>query len=376
VAIEPVPELFVGDYQLIEEAGAGGFSTVWKARQGQELFALKFPQVEHFVEHLRQEALVGQVAADPQVVPVLEVNLHHDPPHLVMPWIAGADLPVPDEVSLPQIKEGLERARELAQILARLHARGVVHGDLKPSNVRLDDSGDLQLLDLGLGRIQVEANLERSLAQSLVSVDGRSLAGTLDYMAPELFSGVAPSSGTDAYALGVLLHHLLTGRPPAFGVSPRSINPYLPPGTEDLLRGLLHHDPRMRPELSLVDRILKGLIAQEARCLARESGHERRAIFRRRLGVLRRGVRALAVGLALPLALVASMVVLQEMGRLSEVESGPAAGLIMLVALCLLSLGSVGLLLGVTTLNAWLVGVPDGVYKHRPGHPVWNFMMQ
>ncbi|MGE0706644.1 MAG: serine/threonine-protein kinase [Planctomycetota bacterium] len=389
MAIELVPEMFLGDYQLIEQAGAGGFSVVWKARRAPQdeedvpagegqpakpaLFALKVPQVESFIEHLRAEADLSAALRDPQVVPVLAAHLDHDPPFLVMPWVEGRDLAPPEQVEPHQILDGLDLAQDLARVLARLHAAGAAHGDVKPSNIRLDREGRVRLLDLGLGRLQVEANLERSLAQSLVSVDGRSIAGTLDYMAPELFEGQRPGPATDAYALGVLLHHLLTGRPPAFGVSPRELNPYLPPGTEDLLRGLLHHDPAARPALRVATASLARLAQAERRCLARPNGHERRAVFQRRLGVLQRGLRALLVGLSLPTLVFAARFLTLALGSLQPVDLDPLLALLIPVVSASLCLGT---LLGVTTINAWLVGVPDGVYKKRPGHPLWSFMMQ
>ncbi len=377
MTIELIPGQLLGDYELLGPAGAGGFSVVWQARRvgGEELVAIKVPQVEQLVEHLRQEATLTRRVDDPQVAPILEAHLDHDPPFLVLPWIGDGPLEPPREVPSPLVLAAtLERVLDLTRVLARVHAKGVVHGDLKPGNVLLRPDGKVVLCDLGLARLQVKANLERSLAQSLVSVDGRSLAGTLDYMAPELFEGQEPSAASDLYALGVLLHHLLTGRPPAFGVSAEEVNPYLTPGAEGLLRWLLQPDPARRPaSAEQVARVLARLLRAEERCLARRNGHERRRVFERRMRVLRRGARALLVAVAGAAALLALGWTALAIGT----EAGPFGRVRTLIFLTVLNpIAWVGLVLGITTINAWIAGVPDGVYKKRPGHPIWSFMMQ
>ncbi len=374
-----VPGQFVGDHELLSEAGAGGFSVVWKARNPETgaLVAIKFPRVEALVDHLRREVGVAQHVTDPRIVPILETHLDADPPHLVMPWIEGHRIATPTVTPPPaDMLSWLTVVRDLAAVLARLHAAGVAHGDVKPGNVLVDAQGACHLLDFGLARLQVATRLERSLAQSLVSVDGRSIAGTLDYMAPEIFDGKQPGIPADVYSLGVLLHGVLTGRPPAFGVSPSALNPYLPPGTEALLRRMLHHDPAGRAkDAGDVLHDLDGLIAAERRCLARKNGHERRRVFMTRMATVRRGLRALLSGVG-ALTFVVGSFYLAAIVLSGKTPRAAEALTILGVLFGSLFATFVPLLLAMTTINAFLMRVPEKTYKNRTGHPIWSFMMQ
>jgi len=366
----------IGEYELLEVAGAGGFSVVWRARAlgSREIVALKLPRVPEFVSHLRREALIASRFQDPQVVAVREVHLDHDPPFLVMPFISGANLPQPEEAPSPTKIVGAFRLfGNVVEVVSRLHAAEVVHGDLKPGNIRFDERGSCFLLDLGLARLQVSARQQTSLRASVVSVTGEKIGGTLDYMAPEVVAGEKPTKASDIYALGVILHQLLCGKPPAFGVSPRELNRYLPPGTSEFLRQMLHPSPALRVDSAnaLLDDIER-FIYLEQRCLRRRNGHERRLVFRERMQTLARGVKW--VGLALLLLLAAGGVYLAY-GTFATSKTWES-GWFVLLALAGYLFGVLCAVLGVTTINAWLVGIPDKTYKNRRGHPLWNFMMQ
>jgi serine/threonine protein kinase len=369
----PVSDQMVGDYRLLEQVGAGGFSIVWKARHDEtgQIVAVKLPRVPEFVAHLTREALVSARVHDPQVVGLLEVHLDHDPPFLVTPFIEGRDLPLPETVPPPEeIVTALRRFRRIAEVVARLHDAGVVHGDLKPGNLRFDQAGVCHVLDLGLARHQVTVRQASTLRASIVSVTGEKIAGTLEYMAPEVMSGGRPDRAADVYALGVLLHAMLCGRPPAFGVSPADLNPFLPPGTTDFLRQVLDHDPERR--LPIAGALLPAVdefIAAEERCLRRRNGHARRRVFQTRMRTLGRGIRMLLTGLLLvPLAFAWPV--------LKVVASESKDTIVPVVILGLVPISILAFLLAATTINAWIMGIPEKTYKNRRNHPWWTFMMQ
>ncbi|MEK7866907.1 MAG: serine/threonine-protein kinase [Planctomycetota bacterium] len=370
------PGMRLGGYELLDEAGAGGFSVVWRARavDSGEIVALKLPRVPEFIAHLRREALIASRIQNPQVANVREVRLDHDPPFLVMPYVAGANLALHDEPPPPtRILAAFRIFRRIVDVVTGLHDAGVVHGDLKPGNIRFDDRGTCYLLDLGLARLQVTARQQSSLRASVVSVTGEKIGGTLDYMAPEVVAGEKPTTASDVYALGVILHHLLCGKPPAFGVSPRELNRYLPPGTSEFLRQMLHPAPTLRiygagALLDDVDRF----IYLEERCLRRRNGHERRLVFAERMRTLARGIKWVGLALLMLLAGVAVALTYATVVTRADYEKGRYTLVIIPVYL----FGVLTAVLGVTTINAWLAGIPEKTYKNRKGHALWNFMMQ
>ncbi len=365
----PAAGQVLGRYRLLDLVGAGGFSVVWRAENTAtgRVVALKLPRNPDFIAHLRREVRIAAIVHDPQVAGILESRLDHDPPFLAMPFVAGTDLALPGHAPPPErIVDAFRAFEKIARVVSRLHRAGVVHGDLKPGNIRVGPDGLVHLLDLGLARHQVSVRQNSTLRASVVSVTGEKIAGTLEFMAPEVMSGGAPGAASDVYALGVVLHALLCGRPPAFGVSPGDLNPYLPPGTTDFLRQMLHADPSMRPpDAGALLPAVDAFIRAEERCLRRRNGHARRLVFCRRMKTLARGVRALGLVASLALLLVFGIPVVK-----------PPAGLGAIAAMAALPFACIGFLLGVTTINAWILGVPERTYKNRRGHPWWTFMMQ
>lgn len=364
-----------GDYVLVAPIGAGGFSAVWRARHAGtgEIVALKFPRVEAFIQHLRREELIASHLRDPQVVEIRESRLDRNPPFVVMAYIDGADLAVPAAAPPPEgIVEGLRRFRKIAEVVARLHRADVVHGDLKPGNIRFDAAGVCRLLDLGLARRQIESRRTTTLRASIVSVDGKKIAGTLDYMAPEVLSGDRPGPPADVYALGVILHELLCGRPPAFGVSAKALNPFLPAGAAELLRAMLAADPARRPpDAAALPSPVDDLIAAEERCLRRRNGHARRRIFYDRMETLGRGIRVLGLAATIALFAVFGWPFVREFWTIETI-----LGVSTVAVMFAVGFAFIGLLLGMTTINAFLMGIPEKSYKNRKGHPIWSFMMR
>ncbi|MCB9676784.1 MAG: serine/threonine-protein kinase PknK [Alphaproteobacteria bacterium] len=198
-----------GAYQPTKLLATGASAQVWLADGPGGEVALKIARSDKHQESLQKEIHVLSLGEHPRLVKLLA----HDPDGK---WIALERVrgTMMDEWSKDQPPENIVGiAFELLEALEHLHAHGVVHGDLKPSNVIVDTDGRARLLDLGVATLPGE--------------DVAGFRGTLGYAAPELLRGKAPTKETDVYGLGALLYTCLTGRTPFVAPDPAALT-YLP----------------------------------------------------------------------------------------------------------------------------------------------------
>ncbi|MFN6110457.1 MAG: protein kinase domain-containing protein [Planctomycetota bacterium] len=193
-------------YRLLQHLGSGAFGQVWLAideTTGRKV-AIKFynrRSVGDVNALAREVQKLAALAADRHVVQLLDVGWEADPPFYVMDYIDRGSLEdrLRREKTLP-VPEAVEIFQDVATGLLNLHGKGILHCDLKPGNVLLDDDHKPRLADFGQARLSDEA------VPSL---------GTLYYMAPEQADlRAVPDARWDVYALGALLFVMLTGRPP------------------------------------------------------------------------------------------------------------------------------------------------------------------
>jgi tRNA A-37 threonylcarbamoyl transferase component Bud32 len=199
-------------YELRELLGEGASSRVYRAfdRETASPVAVKVlnPHLradEVSLERFRREIQITRLLAHPQIVSIYDLVVEPERTFLVMELLPGRSLaqllarehplPVPRVVSF---------LRQMLEVLSACHARDVVHRDLKPQNVFVDDKDRLKLIDFGIARMTALRDLTRT---------GTSL-GSPEYMAPELFARAAHDPRTDLYALGVVGFELLAGRLP------------------------------------------------------------------------------------------------------------------------------------------------------------------
>jgi len=208
-----------GDYELFEELGRGGQGVVYRARQRSlnRTVALKIvglgqwastPQLKRF----RQEAEAAARLEHPHIVPIYEIGEHDRSCYFSMKFVEGGQLDA-------ALERGPMAQRAVAGLMAKVartvqfaHEHGILHRDIKPGNILLDNKGQPHLTDFGLARL-----VER---ESTIT-NSRDILGTPSYVAPEQASGhikdVTPA--VDVYALGAVLYHLLAGQPPFVGVT-------------------------------------------------------------------------------------------------------------------------------------------------------------
>ena len=214
-----------GDYELLEVIGRGGQGVVYRAQQKSlnRTVALKVIGLGHWateahLKRFRREAEAAASLDHPGIVPIYEVGERDGSCYFSMKFVEGGQL---DEVSKREpmpIRRAVELIAKVARTVHYAHEHGILHRDIKPGNILLDQKGEPHLTDFGLARlVETESTVTRTL----------EVLGTPSYMAPEQAVGnnARVSSATDVYGLGAVLYQLLTGHPPfAGGTTYETIN--------------------------------------------------------------------------------------------------------------------------------------------------------
>jgi len=212
----------VGPYRLIEKLGKGGMATVFKAYHPSldryvAIKALHPAFMEHpgFIDRFEREAKVVAKLDHPNIVPIFDFSEHEDRPYLVLKYVRGETLKARLEKSKLTYKESRHIFRVISSALAYAHQEGVLHRDVKPSNVLLEKGGQIYLADFGLARIT---------ETSQTTLSGQMMMGTPHYISPEQAKGLGDlDSGTDIYSLGVMMYELLVGEVPFQADTPFSV---------------------------------------------------------------------------------------------------------------------------------------------------------
>jgi serine/threonine protein kinase len=210
-----VGQTIEGKYRVLAPLGAGGMASVYRAWHlllGREI-ALKFirpgsADSEQFRERFFREAQISTELIHPHIVPTREFGETDGGAFfMVMDFIKGRTLSalLAEQGRLP-VARAVELVTQVLDGVGAVHGRGVVHGDLKPSNLMIDEKGQAWVLDFGLARYQGE---------DLGGTTG--VAGTPLYMAPEQAAGSACDARADLFALGLILHECLCGVRPHRG---------------------------------------------------------------------------------------------------------------------------------------------------------------
>jgi serine/threonine protein kinase len=212
----------VGPYRLIAKLGKGGMATVFKAYHPSldryvAIKALHPAFMEHpgFIDRFEREAKVVAKLDHPSIVPIYDFSEHEDRPYLVLKYVQGETLKARLGKSRVTYREARQIFRVISSALAYAHQRGVLHRDVKPSNVLMEEGGQMYLADFGLARIA---------ETSQTTLSGQMMMGTPHYISPEQAKGLGGlDEGTDIYSLGVMMYELLVGEVPFQADTPFSV---------------------------------------------------------------------------------------------------------------------------------------------------------
>lgn len=202
----------VGEYVLRERMGEGGFGEVWMAENADlpgRAVAIKIAKDPSYVSALKQEAELLHRLDHPNIVRLLTIHASADPPYLVLEHVRGESLRQRiDRLGRLDVEAAVSLVLEVLAGLQAAHEAGLVHRDVKPSNVLIGPDGRPKLADFGLGRaVRSSAGSVQVSAQGTIA----SVVGTLDYMSPEQRRGEAGDARSDLYACGVLLYEAIAG---------------------------------------------------------------------------------------------------------------------------------------------------------------------
>ena len=322
---------FAGRYQVIEELGHGGMGRVYKVRDTKigERIALKLIRPEaglskEILERFSNELKLARKIRHKNVCQMFDLGEDKGTRYITMEYVHGEDLrQLLRKVGRLSPAQAVAVARQICAGLEEAHKLGVVHRDLKPQNIMLDEDGQARIMDFGIAR---------SLTGKSITGAG-TFVGTPEYMSPEQVEGKDVDGCSDIYSLGVILYEMVTGRRPFDGETalaiahkhkyeapedPRTADPQIPERLAQIILRCLEKDKARRYQAA--EELRADLGAVEKDVPATESDAARKPLTSREITVTFR-LKKLALPAAALLALIAAGIVLFKV--LPRKGSGP-----------------------------------------------------
>lgn len=257
-------------YRVLERLGEGGMGEVWLAedlrlrrRVALKVLPAAFASEPRHLERFQREARSVAALNHPNIVTIHSVEEAEGLHFLVLELVEGetlADLLRADPMSLERI---LEIALPLVEALEAIHARGVIHRDLKPRNVMVSRDGRVKLLDFGIARLTQTAQAEDETTTETTLTKAGRIVGTTPYMSPEQLQGRPADHRSDLFSFGILLYEMATGQRPFRGKSqlstaaailydtptpPSTLRPGLPSRFDEIVSLCLAKEPFLRSQ--------------------------------------------------------------------------------------------------------------------------------
>lgn len=258
-----------GDYAILQVVSSSASGTTYKAQRRSDglIASLKvipkeLAKSQEFCKRLKREFELTQGVQHPHVVASYELGKVQGRPYLAFEYVGGADLSrVISELGPMEVNAAVEVCKRIAEGLAYLHGKGIVHRNLKPQNVLVSVQGAVKIANLTMA-VEDDARAFLGGHEQNLTVTGQMI-GSPDYMAPEqAMDSHRVDQRADLYSLGCTLYHLFTGKPPFGGKnvmqklqahqkepppSLRAARPDVPPWLDALFQQLLAKSPSERP---------------------------------------------------------------------------------------------------------------------------------
>ena len=252
----PAGTVLASRYRILEVLGQGGMGTVYKAYDvvlgevvGLKLLKTELLEDPKMAERFKSEIRLARKVRHRNVCAIHEFGESEHGPFISMEFVDGGDIKrlLRERGALPP-RQAFALAIQVAEGLQAIHEAGIVHRDVKPSNLMLDSTGNVRVMDFGIAKREGEGSFTSSGA----------LVGTPEYISPEQAKGGRVDPRCDVYSLGAVAFELFTGRPPFRGKGNLAVilkhlneeppldDPLLPPGVRSVLARALAKEPSVR----------------------------------------------------------------------------------------------------------------------------------
>jgi serine/threonine-protein kinase len=229
------PGTTISHYSIIEQLGQGGQATAYKATDTRlertVVIKILLPELaasENAKRRFEREARLASSLEHPNICAIYDIGESDGFSYIVMPYIEGGTLKQVVAGQPLDAMSAISIAVQIADAIAAAHARGIVHRDIKPNNIIVNDQGLVKVLDFGLAKMLGDGEVDRDKSMTEAGVP----YGTMGYGSPEQAAGERVDHRTDVFSLGVVLYEMITGRQPFKGKN-----------RIDILHAVINDDP-------------------------------------------------------------------------------------------------------------------------------------